>query len=210
MKSAFPDYGSQLKKELEKLPPMHRIAFGSACCERLLPTYNAFSRSANWGDPSVPRMALDEVWQVLQGKPVNPDKFNQLREEIEDICPDLEESNECINSEYVYEAQDAIFAIDRALLACLEPSGNEVYYLAKGAAGSVELSVTETDESILALRHGPKEKEAIANHPWLVRELAKQSEDLQRLQETPTLDRDFLEWLRTSFDNDGKSNIDAS
>ena len=46
------------------------------------------------------------------------------------------------------------------------------------------------------------------NHPLLIREIAKQNEDLQRLQETQTLDREFLEWLRTSFDNDGKSNVD--
>ena len=208
MKSAFPDYGSQLKKELEKLPPMHRIAFAAACCERLLPNYNAFSRSANWGDPSVPRMALDEVWQVLQGKSVDNAKINELLEEI--LREDWEDSDELIDGDYAIEAVDALSAIQTTLQACLEPSVELVRYVAKGAAGSVELFVANTDKSILALRYGPEEREAIANHPWLVRELAKQSEDLQRLQETPTLDRDFLEWLRTSFDNDGKSNIDAS
>ena len=38
--------------------------------------------------------------------------------------------------------------------------------------------------------------------------MAKQSEDLQCLKEIPTLNREILDWLRTSFDNDGKSLID--
>ena len=45
---------------------------------------------------------------------------------------------------------------------------------------------------------------------FAVRELTKQSEDLQRLKEAETLDRDFLEWLRTSFGNNGRSKIDLS
>jgi uncharacterized protein len=40
--------------------------------------------------------------------------------------------------------------------------------------------------------------------------MAKQSEDLQRLKQAEELDRDFVEWLRTSFDNDGKSLIDLA
>ncbi len=49
----------------------------------------------------------------------------------------------------------------------------------------------------------------IANHPLAVRELAKENEDLQRLKEAKTLDCELLKWLRTSFNNDGKSIIDA-
>lgn len=54
-----------LEKELEGLPPLHRVAFAASCCERLLPNYNAFYFLENWGDPSVLRTALNEVWQIL-------------------------------------------------------------------------------------------------------------------------------------------------
>ncbi|MEZ2250370.1 hypothetical protein [Microcoleus sp.] len=50
----------------------------------------------------------------------------------------------------------------------------------------------------------------MASHPFAVREMAKEAEDLQRLKETETLTRDFLEWLRTSSHNNGKSLIDLS
>ncbi|MGE5658460.1 MAG: DUF416 family protein [Actinomycetota bacterium] len=48
----------------------------------------------------------------------------------------------------------------------------------------------------------------LANHPLTIRERTKQNEDLRCLKEIETLDRDFLEWLRTSFDNAGRSLID--
>ena len=54
-----------LEKELKKLPHLHRVAFATSICERMLPIYNAFCRMENWGDPSVLRKALDEIWQIL-------------------------------------------------------------------------------------------------------------------------------------------------
>ncbi|MEH2356966.1 DUF416 family protein [Nostoc sp.] len=52
--------------------------------------------------------------------------------------------------------------------------------------------------------------EIVSNHPFTVREMAKQSEDLRRLRETPTLTPEFLQWLRTSSENGGKSLLDLS
>jgi len=40
--------------------------------------------------------------------------------------------------------------------------------------------------------------------------MAKETEDLQKLQATETLDMELLEWLRTSFNNDDKSLIDLA
>lgn len=213
MKLDFLNYSKPVKQELEKLPPMHRLALAAACCERLLPTYNTFCRRENLGNVLLVRKALDEVWQVLQGKPVDAARIRQLKEAIdsEDVLPDVEESHELSRAEYAPEAEDAIIAISITLRACLEPNAELVCHVGSYTYGTVELFICNTDESVVAMRHdADKEINALANHPLLLRELAKQSENLQRLQETQTLDRDFLEWLRTSFDNDGKSNIDAS
>ncbi|MBC6423541.1 MAG: DUF416 family protein [Hormoscilla sp. SP5CHS1] len=61
------------------MPQIHRLAFAAACCERLLPTYNAFCRRENWGNPALLRKALDEVWQVLQGKSVDAARISELK-----------------------------------------------------------------------------------------------------------------------------------
>ena len=57
-----------LEQQLENLPGLHRVAFAAACCERMLPNYSAFCRMYDLGNPSVLRNALDEVWEILQGK----------------------------------------------------------------------------------------------------------------------------------------------
>ncbi|MFB2919332.1 MULTISPECIES: DUF416 family protein [Aerosakkonema] len=81
MKLEFDDLEA-LEKELEGLPPLHRVAFAASICERLLPNYDVFYREEAWGDPSILRTALDEVWQILQGKPLDEPKINQLMDDL--------------------------------------------------------------------------------------------------------------------------------
>ena len=210
MKLDFLNYIRPVKQELEKLSPMHRLAFAAACCERLLPTYNAFSRRENWGNPSLLRKALDEVWEVLQGKSVGAARISELKDDIlhhEELSPDGD-SDRWLCFDDIPEAQDVVDAIFKVLKACLEPSVEQVVDVGDLACSTVEIFITGTDEYAKVRNNAEKEVNMLANHPLLVRELAKQSEYLQQLQQTPTLDCEFLEWLRTSFDNDGKSNID--
>ncbi len=201
-----------LEKELEGLPPLRRIAFAVSCCERVLPNYNAFSRMENWGAPSVVRTALDEVWQILQGKPVDAALIRQLIKDCENIIPD---SDDFTGSNLIYdvEAQEAAIAICNTLEACLDPTPQQIIRVANCVTNTIDAFLLSEAESfnVSESKNGlEKLKEAIASHPLAVREMAKQSEDLQRLKDTATLDRDFLEWLGTSFDNDGKSLIDLA
>lgn len=189
-----------LEKELEGLPALHRIAFAAACCERLLPNYNAFAREESWGAPSIFRYALNEVWQILQGKPVDVATIRQLRDacDSDDIIPHSDDF-----SGYVAEAQEAAIAIYTTLDACIEPTPERIVKVAECVAFTIEFFIdwdvpTEIEECI----------ETIACHPFTVREMAKQNEDLQKLKDTKELNQDLLEWLRTSFNNDGRSLID--
>ena len=200
-----------LEKQLEDLPGLHRVAFAAACCERMLPNYSAFCRTTiNWGAPEVPRAALDEVWQILQGKPVEAERINQLREDCgrEDVFPgDLDFGDDCL------ETQEALMAIRATLVACLDPTVENIVHIANSARHTIEAYIPYKDTSFnLNLEKDGKEKfySAMASHPFAVREMAKEAEDLQRLKETEALNGDFLEWLRTSSYNNGKSLIDLS
>jgi uncharacterized protein YjaG (DUF416 family) len=192
-----------LEEEIQKLPSIHRIAFAASCCERLLPNYNVFSRTENWGNPLTLRKALTEVWQILQGKPLDVVMIQHLKDEINrnDVFPHSDDF-----SGYVGEAQYACSAILYTLSAC-ENSNNlsEIINAVERVAFTLE-SFNDWDESLGSKNY----LEAIAKHPFTVREMAKQSEDLQRLKEVETLDREFLEWPRTSSYNNGKSLIDLS
>ncbi|MEG3930438.1 DUF416 family protein [Microcoleus sp. T3_B1] len=199
-----------LEQELEKLPVFHRLAFAAACCERMLPNYNAFCRMYDFGDPSVLRNALDEVWQILQGKPIDELRIERLINNCgsDNIAPDsLDFGGDS------YKSLQLIDAICTTLRACSEAATREIVRIVEYARNTIEFYVACEDEFFNVSREQDGREKfiaAIACHPFAVREMAKETEDLQRLKETETLDKDFLEWLRTSSHNNGKSLIDLS
>jgi uncharacterized protein len=203
-----------LEQELKKLPHLHRVAFAAAICERMLPNYNAFSRIRNWGDPSVPRKALNEIWHILEGEAVERSKICRLREDCAhpNICPDLDDFDGD-GSCHIFEALEAIVAIHATLEACLDPGLKPIVQVVESVRfNTIEALIFAARHPVLTSKKVDREleREAIANHPLAIRELAKENEDLQRLKNAERLDRDFLEWLRTSFDNGGKSVIDVA
>ena len=108
-----------LGKELEELPPFHRVAYGASICERLLPNYNPFTREEGW-DGSVLRTALDEVWQIVRGKPVDESKIRELISCCEKKNPDSDEVK--VAGISIFGAQEAAIAICNILHACLDPT----------------------------------------------------------------------------------------
>ncbi|WP_449418921.1 YjaG family protein [Phormidium nigroviride] len=200
-----------LEKELEKLPPLHRIAFAASICERMLPNYSAFTREVGWGNPSILRVALDEVWQILQGKPLDEPKIYQLMEECSNNSPSGDDS---YNSHYLPEAEVTVIAISNTLYLCLEPTPQRTIGVARQAEETL-FSFISFLASLKAFGSWDKKTLAeqtkeVASHQFTVREIAKQKEDLQRLKKVEILDREFLESLRASFNNSGRSLIDLS
>lgn len=205
-------YLEALEKEIAGLPPVHRIAFAASCCERLLPNYSAFAREEGWGNPFVLRAALDEVWQILLGQPADAAKIDLLRENCKNA---ILHDEEVFNSHHNYEAQLAAIAISNTLEACLDPAPKVVVKVIEGAVDTIsEFIRIEKENADPRWTDKPFEEQnkEIADHPFTVKEIAKQSEDLRKLKEIEILDRDFLECLRTSSSsyNDGKSLIDLS
>lgn len=201
-----------LEKEIEELPSLHKIAFAAACCERLLPNYNTFSRAENWGNPSVLRTALDEVWQILRAQPVDAVEIRRLREACEGEIPDSDELRSGMMS-HEAEAQEAAIAICHTLDACLDPTSQCILKVAKCVTNTIDFFLDfmgELYDSSWDEKSTKEQTEEISCHPLALREMAKQSEDLQRLKEVKTLEPDLLEWLRTSSYNGGKSLIDLS
>ncbi|MBC6423540.1 MAG: DUF416 family protein [Hormoscilla sp. SP5CHS1] len=70
------------------------------------------------------------------------------------------------------------------LQSCLEP---------EYTSATVEIFLSNAEEYAEIRNDAEKQINMLANHPLLSKELAKQSEDLQRLQSTQTLDSEFLD-----------------
>lgn len=203
-----------LQKKLEQLPPFHRVAFAASCCERLLPNYNAFSQKEAWGNPSTLRIALDEIWQILNGAPVDVETINELKQacESEDVMP----HEDFCGAGYSFEGMEAANAICYTLEACLDPTPDLIVRIANCVSETLDYFVGGKDEyaSFRDITWNQQVRDEyqnqIASHPFMIREMTKQSEDLKRLEESETLDKNLLNWLQTSFDNGGKSLIDLS
>lgn len=198
-----------LEKELETLPTLHRIAFTAACCERLFPNYDIFLREIreqDWNEQDPMRIALDEIWEFLAGKEVDVARFRQLLSNCEKYPYGYE-------NEETAETQRAAWSVSYTLELCLDPTPPHAISVARQVHETLfeylDCEMCESDEYWENKSH-EEIKEIIANHPFTVREMAKQSEDLQRLKETSTLSPDFLQWLRTSSENGGISLLNLS
>ncbi|MEH2095803.1 hypothetical protein CDG77_03150 [Nostoc sp. 'Peltigera membranacea cyanobiont' 213] len=200
-----------LEQELETLLPMHRIAFAAACCEKLYPHYDILLRivrEEGWDGEDLFRIALDEIWQFLAGKKVDVTRFRQLHFDCDQSYPSDYENVD------TPEGQRAAGAILYTLELCLAPSVQQTISVAEEIHETLfeyidYLRCESEDEYSEDISH-EELVEIVSNHPFTVREMAKQSEDLQHLQETPTLTTEFLQRLRTSCQNGGKSLLDLS
>ncbi|MDB9514037.1 DUF416 family protein [Kamptonema animale CS-326] len=199
-----------LEKELEKLPLLHRIAFAASICERMLPIYNVFSQQEGWGDPTSLRIALDEVWEVLQAKPVDEAKIRQLIDDCENAAP---HSDYVMQSRYDFEAQLTCSAIRSTLEACIDCNSQhfiDVMEFVRDIINGFLTSRKDDADPNWYKKSLQEQEEYVSSHALAKQEIAKEQEDLQRLREVETLDREFLESLRTSFNNSGRSLIDLS
>lgn len=195
-----------LREELKQLPHLHRVAFAASICERMLPMYSKFAQMENWGRPSLLREALDEVWLILQGKPIDLSKIRQLIQDMdgENVWPDSESDDFC-DADYLFEAQFTVSAIYSTLTDILTSDFKYVMGVVDEARFyTIEGFISQRDK-LYEVKNRNDTLEPIANDPLAKQELAKEMEDLQKLKNAETLSPELVEWLRTT--SAGKSLI---
>ena len=200
--------------EIEKLPFLHQIAFGASICERLMPNSN-ISRESNQEKYSVLRQALDEVWLIVNGQLIDSIKLFQLKDDLETVVPEYDDSD----SEYIlgvdYVAGSIYYLIDMCLQTKLSDSqvlerfitcAYSIFssYIVLEIELAEDMAEAETDD-YFSNKSIEEQRSIIHNHPFILQEMTKENEDLQRIKETPFLTLEFLESLRTSSQDKGKS-----
>jgi len=190
---------------LSVLPSPHRLAFCAAISQRMLPSYNIYVREEGWGNPNVLVAALDEVWLILEGKIPNFIEIRQLIESCEEVCPN---ADDCRKSVWIMEAMFTTEAICGTLGYILEDTSLAAAKVAQTVRESlyahIEFKMDNSGANWDNKSLKEQEKE-VANHPLTIKEINKENEDFNCLIQSKFLDRELLKWLRTSFDNDGKS-----
>lgn len=196
-----------LKEEIKQLSHLHRVAFAASICERMLPMYNNFSQMENWGRPSLLREALDEIWLILQGKPIDLSRIRQLIEDFdgENVWPDSDSDDFC-DAPDLFEAQFTVSAFYSTLTVIMTSDCKYIIGVVKNARFDTIDGFVSQRDNLYEVKNFDEEMEQIANDPLAKQEMAKEMEDLERLKNAETLSPELLEWLRTT--STGKSLIE--
>lgn len=168
-----------LEKELEELSAFHRLAFAASIGERLLPNYSAFAKEEGFDNPIVLRAGLDEVWQIIQGKPINIQKVRQLIQDCENLPPTEDD-----DGRYMYEASMTRAGIVYILSASLEPTSQNIAEIARLVGDLIfetiiiEYEIANPGVSWNHKKSLDEQLKDVANHSYWLREIAKENIDL--------------------------------
>jgi uncharacterized protein len=197
---------SELIKQLQAIPHSHRLVLAASICERLLPNYYAFARESQ-GNPETLRIALDKVWEIINGSPANTIEISRLIEMCRSLPP---HEDDC--ERYDYEASLTISAICFMLEACLSSNLKSIIEILEITgtiiADTVIIEKEEIDPDWDKDRKTVEVWKEIATHVFAVRERIKQNKTFQQLKKAEILDSNFLQQLKESSNPSQKSTTD--
>ncbi len=188
MEAAFDD--QRTLEMLSELQVHQQLAFGAACCERMLPNYEAFMQEVGWGDINPLRRALDAVWEACEERHPSNRELRDLLSQCEKCAPNSED----ITSLYVSSAQDAAFAICALLDFLLNGDLNRIVSVPQMSTDSVDLIVQERENMD---PRDPLREWNILNHPLMQQELVRQRRDIAEASTIKIGDKAALLTLRS-------------
>jgi hypothetical protein len=165
---------NDLLKRLAKLDQKGLLTFALSCAERMLPSYQHFSREHGWGNTSVLRKTLDLGWAWLESGIVDKDSVAKLQEACANEAPHTED----FDSLYVSPALDAANAAANVAKLLLRADAETTVEIATFARDTVDMYVQELEKmpaNTLDL------EERIQLHPMMQRELKNQQEALSAI-----------------------------
>jgi uncharacterized protein YjaG (DUF416 family) len=166
---------NQLLKHLDALPPRSRTAFAALCCERLLPTYQAFQVVERAGSTSLLIDALDAIWAYIGGATLSSEAIAQLQATCEHVAPDTEEHA----SLYAELALITVSAICLTLQTILDQQSATAAEVAEHALAAVDAYLNRvTDPQLTVHAVDPAFDAWIASAPLLASERQFQQENI--------------------------------
>lgn len=183
--------------QIRELQSPKDIVLGCALMQRMLPNYQLFSQSNDFGDSAVAEAMLNLIWEWCMS-PQN--KFNaavQL-EKLEEIIPDVDN----FESFGVYPALDFCMALSSMLLFFSKEHDHPAVTIAKLSQGSVEAYILATSE-------GELDNQQIKQDPLMEYEIETQLSLLEFCQ-TNKLTKELVKDLRADLVGQKMSNLGIS
>jgi len=171
-----------------------QLVFANVLSERMLPNYQLFSESTEFGNVKVLHTIVDLIWQKLAKQSVKLNLEVQ-QNKLLDETPELTD----------YESFGAIAAIDCAMaintmiVAMEQKMDEDLINISKLSSSTVA--------SYISAVEGDISDEDTFSHEMMVEEKELQGYLLTRIEENPKLTVTFLKELRAEFNKFGVSNI---
>jgi hypothetical protein len=156
-----------------KLSHWQQIAFASALLERMLPNYQMFSESSQFGSYALLRNQLDLVWQWLDKNQKIKINFNAQLNKLEEQTPDPE----AFDSFGVFPALDVCMAM-MSLWQLMQTNGTDKDHEDINSISRLSQNSVNYYVELLLIEESSEDIEAanIDEHPLLVWENETQNE----------------------------------
>ncbi|MBW4618755.1 MAG: YjaG family protein [Cyanosarcina radialis HA8281-LM2] len=190
---------------LEQLSFNHQIAFFCSCGERILPTYMLLDGDDRWGDISILRSVLDELWQIAGGMLLSEDEIEALNHRVYEVFIEDEEEGEsdhCIRGS-LYDYWGEI--VPQYMSLVLNYIGSHQVEVYCSIFTKIVYIVYEYYDMYLPdidpeweFKRYAEQASIVMNTILLQTELSKELADLQFLKNTPELSREILSTFRAN------------
>ena len=164
----------QLSEQLSHLPSLQVAAFCASCCERLYGNYMAFQNQTGWGESSELRKAIDLIWKFAFNEIVLQDISDEIEvsmNSVEANTPDTEDFETVL----VSLALDAASAVFTTLAYLKDQDPKMAVEVASFAIDTVDMFV-QVNEGYHP--QDPQLEDKIVSHPFMIKELNFQKQDL--------------------------------
>lgn len=188
----------QTFQQIRQLTVAQQGVLAAWLCERMVPNYQLFSKSCEFGDAKVLRGALDAAWLRLStGQGSN---WERWQEKLEEVTP----SDQQFDVLGVYPAIAACTALSSLLQGLAEQDSQALLDVAKISQSSVAHFIELTE--LAELPNHEARQAALAEHELYLYEVANQQDQVAALAQA-RVDKTLVREVRQQVRAEGHSNL---
>jgi len=195
MENAFDE--SELMREFEGVPHWKVLVFILVICQRLIPSFRAFSAETGFSGEKVLTSFIEKAWETL-GAGISVADYSNEMKVAETVAPDTEEHESSLAS----SALDSAVAVSLLMKAFQKEQTKAALEVASLSRDSVDMYIQDIDH-IDPL--DPELEVRILSHDLMQKELQRQREDLEFLNELDDNILISIEKVQARWKNDQSS-----
>ncbi len=169
-----------IQEKIINLPFYHQLTFVYFLSKRQLPNYLLFNQKENWGSPKTLNRAIGLLEKIIINKNSFEEETSSLLEELENVTPDTDDFTDFLTS----LALDACATLQEGLAFNQDKDSSHIQDICNSSLDLVQMYIEFRDNSDY--------DDYCFNDKLFIDELNFQSSIVERLENQPEIDKDFL------------------